>query len=52
LVIHSDGVKSRWNWDDWADIDGEPAAVQARTLLDRYGKDDDATVLVVTGTDR
>ncbi|WP_436936378.1 ATP-binding protein [Halovenus marina] len=52
LVIHSDGVKSRWGWDDWSDIAGEPAAVQARTLLDRYGKDDDATVLVVAGTGR
>ena len=48
LVFHSDGVTTRWDLEECTDIRGEPAGVQARRLLDRYGKhNDDETVLVV-----
>jgi anti-sigma regulatory factor (Ser/Thr protein kinase) len=48
LVLHSDGVATRWGWEDfpgWAD---RPAAVMAQELLRAKAKDeDDATVMVV-----
>ncbi len=49
LVLHSDGVSSHWDWNEWSETTDKPATLQARTLLDRFGKDDDdATVLVVS----
>jgi len=48
FVFHSDGVTTRWDLADCTDIVAEPAGVQARRILDRYGKhNDDETVLVV-----
>ena len=46
LVLHSDGVSSHW---DWGDCESKRSATeQARHLLTKHGKDDDATVLVVS----
>jgi anti-sigma regulatory factor (Ser/Thr protein kinase) len=48
LVIHSDGLRTRWQWNEFEEIAQEPPAVIARHLLNKLGKqDDDATVLVV-----
>jgi len=52
LVLHSDGVSTRWDWTDCADIVDEPATVFARKHLARFGKDDDdSTVVAVTAAD-
>ena len=50
MVMHSDGLHSRWNWTDFPDLAQQPADHIARFLLGRLGKqEDDATVLVVRG---
>jgi anti-sigma regulatory factor (Ser/Thr protein kinase)/serine/threonine protein phosphatase PrpC len=47
LVMHSDGLHSRWNWQDFPQIAQQPVDRIARFLLSTLGKDeDDATVLV------
>jgi len=47
LIIHSDGVPARWNWNELAEFQSAPPAVIASQLLARFGKiDDDATVIV------
>lgn len=47
LIMHSDGLESRWKWNEFADLAPEPAAVIARRLLVKLGKiEDDATVVV------
>lgn len=52
LALHSDGLRSRWTWEECEDLTDEGATAQARELLDRYGKnDDDSTILVVSGAD-
>jgi anti-sigma regulatory factor (Ser/Thr protein kinase) len=48
LIIHSDGVTARWQWDEFADLAHESARVIAAKLLAALGRnDDDATVLVI-----
>lgn len=47
LVLHSDGIGTHWNWDDIDDVADRRAPDIAQTILKRFGKDDDATVLVV-----
>jgi anti-sigma regulatory factor (Ser/Thr protein kinase) len=48
LVVHSDGVQSRWPSDKFKAMPAEAPCLLARKLLDDYGRiDDDATVLVV-----
>jgi anti-sigma regulatory factor (Ser/Thr protein kinase) len=48
MVLHSDGLGTRWTWKDFPGIDKKPAATVARELLQALGRDDDdATVLVV-----
>jgi anti-sigma regulatory factor (Ser/Thr protein kinase)/serine/threonine protein phosphatase PrpC len=50
LVLHSDGLKAHWDWNDYAHLAKESATVIAQHLLQRLAKDDDdATVLVVKG---
>jgi serine/threonine protein phosphatase PrpC len=47
LIMHSDGVGTRWNWNEFDEIRSAPPAVIARQLLAKMGKlDDDATVIV------
>jgi anti-sigma regulatory factor (Ser/Thr protein kinase) len=48
LVMHSDGVRSHWDWKDVRDLTLESASTTAQRLLAALGKiEDDATVLVV-----
>jgi anti-sigma regulatory factor (Ser/Thr protein kinase) len=48
MVLHSDGVQSRWRWEDFAHLDALPANALAEQLLHRLARDDDdATVVVV-----
>jgi anti-sigma regulatory factor (Ser/Thr protein kinase) len=52
LVLHSDGLSSRWRWSDFPDLVSRPATEAARHLLNRLAKDnDDATVVVVKGAE-
>lgn len=47
LIMHSDGLQGRWNWEQFAELSPEPTALIARRLLLVLGKnDDDATVVV------
>jgi len=49
MVMHSDGISTRWDMDDIRDRGNEPAGAIANRLLKQYSKsDDDATALVVT----
>jgi serine/threonine protein phosphatase PrpC len=51
LIMHSDGLRTHWDWSDFAGLAPEPAGVIAQRLLRALGKtDDDATVLVVRST--
>lgn len=48
LIIHSDGLRTHWNWDDFRTLAQEPPAVIAQHLLRALGKiEDDATIVVV-----
>jgi anti-sigma regulatory factor (Ser/Thr protein kinase) len=50
LVLHSDGLTSRWRWGDFPGLADRSATEAARELLRRLGKEnDDATVVVVKG---
>jgi hypothetical protein len=52
LVLHSDGLTSRWRWTDFPSLSGESATVAAQKLLHALAKDnDDATVVVVKGAE-
>jgi serine/threonine protein phosphatase PrpC len=52
LILHSDGVTTRWRWEDFAHLTRAPATVIARQLLGALAKDnDDATVVVVKGVE-
>ena len=52
LALHSDGLTTRWRWEDFRDLGSASASVMARRLLQALAKDDDdATVLVVKGRD-
>lgn len=53
LVLHTDGLTSRWQWQDFPGLEREPASVIASQLLNQLStKDDDATALVVTDRSR
>lgn len=48
FVLHSDGVRSHWRWEDFPELAGKSAAGTAHALLQALAKEtDDATVLVV-----
>lgn len=47
LVMHSDGLRTHWNWSEFPDLVDAPADVIAPKLLQGLGKlEDDATVIV------
>jgi anti-sigma regulatory factor (Ser/Thr protein kinase) len=47
LIMHSDGVRAHWPWDEFRDLAHATPAVVARRLLEAHGKmDDDATIVV------
>ncbi len=53
MVMYSDGISSRWDWRDLADMSGDGAQATANAMLARLGKDqDDATVVVIKGAQR
>ena len=48
LIMHSDGIRTHWDWKDFPDLEGQTPTAIAHRLLHQLGKaDDDATVLVV-----
>jgi anti-sigma regulatory factor (Ser/Thr protein kinase) len=48
MVLHSDGVGSRWRWEDFPDLARAPATDAAQRLLRRLAKaHDDATIMIV-----
>jgi anti-sigma regulatory factor (Ser/Thr protein kinase)/serine/threonine protein phosphatase PrpC len=50
MVIHSDGVRTHWQWEDFPELASESATVTAQRLLHVLAKEeDDATVAVVRG---
>lgn len=50
LVLHSDGIRTRWQWEDLSPLLSQPASALAQGLLNAWTKeDDDATVVVVKG---
>jgi anti-sigma regulatory factor (Ser/Thr protein kinase) len=50
LVLHSDGLRTHWQWDDFPGIEREPAQIAAAKLMRTLAAEtDDATVLVVKG---
>lgn len=52
MVMHSDGLATRWQWEDFPDLQDTPATTAAWQLLHRLARDDDdATVLVVKGAE-
>ena len=47
LVMHSDGLRTHWDWNEFRDIARSAPGIIAQRLLSDLGKiDDDATVLV------
>jgi anti-sigma regulatory factor (Ser/Thr protein kinase) len=47
LVVHSDGLRAQWQWDEFRDLAGEAPGIIALQLLRKLGKiEDDATVVV------
>jgi anti-sigma regulatory factor (Ser/Thr protein kinase)/serine/threonine protein phosphatase PrpC len=52
MILHSDGLTTRWRWEDFRHLAEAPATVIARQLLRALAKDnDDATVVVVKGAE-
>ncbi len=47
FVMHSDGLLSRWQWDDFTFVNELPSKIAHRLLLTLARKEDDATVIVV-----
>lgn len=48
FVLHSDGLRTRWQWNDFPGLGEKPAAIIAATLLAELSTGaDDATALVV-----
>jgi serine/threonine protein phosphatase PrpC len=48
VIMHSDGLRTHWQWSEFQQIEAEPPSVIALELLRRLGKnEDDATALVV-----
>lgn len=50
LVLHSDGVKTHWRWEDFPELADESPTVIAQKLLQALARDeDDATIIVARG---
>jgi len=53
MVIHSDGVRTHWQWEDFPELANESATITAQRLLHVLAKEeDDATVVVARGKPR
>jgi anti-sigma regulatory factor (Ser/Thr protein kinase) len=52
LIMHSDGIHTRWDWSEFSDVMRHTPNVIAQRLLAKLGTlDDDATVIVARGVD-
>ncbi len=50
MVLHTDGLSTKWHWNEFPELTKASADYSARRLLQRVaGNDDDATVMVVRG---
>lgn len=50
MILHTDGLKSHWRWQDYPELAKASATLVAQQLLRALAKDhDDATVVVVRG---
>ena len=50
LVMHSDGLRSNWDWNHFRnDLPRQPNEIAQRLLAELAKIDDDATVIVVKG---
>ncbi len=47
FVMHSDGLLSRWHWEDFVFVNELPSRIAQRLLSTLARKEDDATVIVV-----
>ncbi len=48
LVLHTDGLRSRWDWSDFSGIERQPAQdIATKLLRELASENDDATVLCV-----
>jgi serine/threonine protein phosphatase PrpC len=48
LILHSDGLRTHWSWNDFPDVAEQPAQSLAQEFLRLLAKkEDDATVIVV-----
>ena len=53
VVLHSDGIRANWSWQEFPEMERQPACRTARDMLaELIGTRDDATVLVVKGGNR
>lgn len=48
MVLHSDGVATKWQWDDVRSLENPTASRVSNWLLKHHGKDDDSTVVTVS----
>jgi anti-sigma regulatory factor (Ser/Thr protein kinase) len=52
LIIHSDGLSPRWQWDDFRESAHETSGIIARQMLRKLGRiEDDASVVVIKNVD-
>src|SRR5262249_42144640 len=52
LVLHSDGLGSKWNWSDFPGLELEPAQVIASKLMRALGRESDDATIVVARNDK
>ena len=49
FILHTDGLKTNWNWNDFPELATIPATQASQRLLQNLAKDnDDATVIVIS----
>jgi hypothetical protein len=47
MIMHSDGLRTRWEWEEYRHLSWEAPGIIAQRLLRALGRiEDDATVLV------
>jgi anti-sigma regulatory factor (Ser/Thr protein kinase) len=52
MVLHTDGINNKWHWNEFPELAEASAGYVARRLLQTLaGSDDDATVIVVRGSE-
>ncbi|MBI3921255.1 MAG: ATP-binding protein [Armatimonadetes bacterium] len=52
LILHSDGVRTHWKWEEFPEVATESATALAQRMLRQLAKEeDDATVVVIKNTE-